>query len=297
MINPVRSKKSKISADLPEASWTSNGMKKFFKITSTIIIITLVLFVMPKEAKAAVAFDQISEHATNNEQNPSWTHTPVGTPTAVLVQIQKARANDITSVTYGGTAMTQLGVEQHSTFTNVEFLFYGLATSIPTGAQTVQINADGTEFAQNSRAITFTGTQTTTALAFSSFQSEEAGSGTSGTGTLTVTSATGDLVVDYVNISTDPGTDKVMTPGANQTELLETYNGEDNFATSWEAGGTSVDMTYSWASSANTFLHMYAAINVVQAGVAGVGSTDIGRTLRLFSGFQIKIFNGKLKIY
>jgi len=97
----------------------------------------------------AVAFDAVSESHTGttasaSEASFSWTHSPVGTPRGVVVFvfIIAADADYVTSVTYGGTAMTE----------NPTFAFdsadepgrtyaFSLGSSVPTGNQTVVVGA------------------------------------------------------------------------------------------------------------------------------------------------------------
>jgi hypothetical protein len=218
----------------------------------------------------AVAFDAISQLETNNDQNPDWVHTPSGTPTGILVFINKARPATTSSVTYGGTAMTLIGSVVNG---NAALQVYGLA-SPPSGAQTVQINASGTNYWHFSRAVTFIGSHATTASAFVDFQSDFAASAASAADTLTVASATGDLVMDAIYVSLFPGSDLTMTEGADQTERDEdadaVFGAEHNVATSTQPGAASVAMDYSWGTSTNVTGWHYVAVNVVQAAAAAL---------------------------
>ena len=89
-----------------------------------------------------VAYDAFSSGVGANTY--SFTHTPVGTPRAVIVYTTTGGASDVTAVSYGGVAMTQMtgspnnlssGTEQG----NVTGWFLG--ASIPTGAQSVQVTS------------------------------------------------------------------------------------------------------------------------------------------------------------
>lgn len=96
----------------------------------------------------AVAHDAVSEsHAgttgSASEASFSWTHTPVGTPRGVLVYtFVNANADDATGVTYGGTALTAVpggrAVDAAAGETG-DCKAWFLGSSIPTGAQTVQV--------------------------------------------------------------------------------------------------------------------------------------------------------------
>lgn len=101
-----------------------------------------------------VAHDAYSEMAAEargpgNPQAHTWTHTPTGTPAAVLVWVTtsatltNAADNMVTAVTYGGVAMTKVrevhgtGSEPGSTW------LYELLAAIPAGAQTVSATVLG----------------------------------------------------------------------------------------------------------------------------------------------------------
>lgn len=82
--------------------------------------------------------------ATPDTASPmSWTHTPAGTPRGVVVLIVTNDTTDtVTSVTYGGVAMTRVrwqnvGGENGSAYG------YFLGAGVPTGAQTVTVNFTG----------------------------------------------------------------------------------------------------------------------------------------------------------
>ena len=285
MINPVRSKKSKISADLPEASWTSNGMKKLFKFISSLVIITLVFFAVPKEALAAVTLDTKLNTNADNTVGPAtanWSFTPTGIPTLITVHVSSARGGDISGITYGGQSMT-LVIAKDDGVPNRKARIWKLE-SPPSGTQTVEITMDG-NVAYVIETIAWTGTATTGATS----GPQSSGGNAGNTSTPAVTSATGDVVIDTLVLD---GCGTAITDGANQTEQwdVDGANCTDGYG-STEPGGASITMSESWA--ATFFAHV--AVNIVQA-VAG-GAVDIGRTLRLFAGFHIKIFNGKLKIY
>jgi hypothetical protein len=108
----------------------------------------LVVLLWPAAAQAQVAFD-----AWNNGDagttTLSWTHTPVGTPRGIIVQVTNVESADqVTTATYGGVSMTEAscspvlnadaGVDDPM---SVATFFLG--SSIPTGAQTVVVNVSG----------------------------------------------------------------------------------------------------------------------------------------------------------
>lgn len=87
----------------------------------------------------AVAFDAFSNVAAGTG-NLSWTHTPVGTPRGVKVDIvENGGSNGISSVTYGGVAMELAAVNTKTSGEAGTVITYFLGKNIPTGAQTVSI--------------------------------------------------------------------------------------------------------------------------------------------------------------
>lgn len=92
-----------------------------------------------------VAFDAFSSPSAEG-QDPSWTHTPVGTPRGVVVFVlaNDSTTDTITSVTYGGQALTRVDdVFGSNAQVNASGYIYFLGEGIPTGAQTVTVDTSG----------------------------------------------------------------------------------------------------------------------------------------------------------
>lgn len=110
-----------------------------------LLLLFSLLFASP--AWAVVAFDAFSKSSTGTG-TLSWTHTPVGTPKAVIVSVPywNSFADEVTSVTYGGQAMTQIAgcspllLDSTEDVSNHAFF---LGASVPTGAQTVEVTVSG----------------------------------------------------------------------------------------------------------------------------------------------------------
>lgn len=101
----------------------------------------------------AVAFDAVSNVAAGTG-NLSWTHTPVGTPRGVKVDIvENGGTNGVSSVTYGGVAMELVAVNAKSSGEAGTVVTYFLGRSIPTGAQTVSVTVSD---AVSKRAVAIT---------------------------------------------------------------------------------------------------------------------------------------------
>jgi len=150
-------------------------MKKFIKITIIFLIITSWIFsgwpriwqnppIPPKikEVKATVGFDAFSSGAAGTG-NLSWTHTPAGTPKAVIVLIAQnvGTTNEISNVTYGSLSLTKVAgpVCDTSGEPGCVYAYFG-GSSIPTGNQTVTVNVSGSS-TKRAGSITLTGSGST----------------------------------------------------------------------------------------------------------------------------------------
>lgn len=105
----------------------------------------------------AVAFDAFSASAGSGTR--TWTHTPVGTPRAVIVFAVLSNATDnITTVTYGGTSCTGIAGSPNvvGTGENCAAHAFFLGASIPTGAQSVVVTQTGGSVGMCAYAITLT---------------------------------------------------------------------------------------------------------------------------------------------
>lgn len=113
----------------------------------------------------AVAFDAASRSTTGFDNGPiSYTHTPVGVPRAVVVQIgMEATTDQITGVTYGGVAMTRVTTRALGSAGQV--FTYFLGSGIPTGPQTVAVTATAGSNDWAACTRTFTAAANTTATA------------------------------------------------------------------------------------------------------------------------------------
>ena len=105
------------------------------------LVALILCFALPLSASATVAFDAYSENIGSGDQ--SFTHTPVGTPRAVIIYTATGGSSDVTSVSYGGVALTQMtdSPNNHTTGEPQNITGWFLGTSIPTGAQTVLLDA------------------------------------------------------------------------------------------------------------------------------------------------------------
>ena len=108
-----------------------------------------------------VAFDAVgpSSSGTHSATTPlTWTHTPVGTPTAILIGVTTftGATNKVTSVTYGGNACSLIGFsESGGTAAAGGIALYGLLAP-PSGAQTISVAFTGAA-STTGGSISFTG--------------------------------------------------------------------------------------------------------------------------------------------
>lgn len=210
----------------------------------------------------AVAFDAVSSAEALSASSLTFSHTCTGSDRYLTVGVNILGVGTVTGITYNGVAMTQLVVIQNTPDCKVEI--WGLAAPA-TGANNVVVTLSGLE-AVGSGAISFTGVDQSSST--SSPQTNSADSATSSS--VTVTSATGDMVVDIVGTSS-------MSPtvGAGQTQRYTTSPAAGFGNGSTEAGAASVVM--SWTFSSNSVAQ--AAVNIKQ-----VSSSTGNKTRRALLG-------------
>lgn len=203
----------------------------------------------------AVAFDAKTVQTTNSSATITFTHTPVGTPSAAGVAIGwvDTGGQAISSVTYGGTTCTQVGTVQVSpTSAFWKTAVFGLANPA-SGAQTVTVTfAAALSHGGSAVAVTVTGSDTTTC-----FSSNNQGGGTASQSDVTVSSiSANELVIDIMSNASS----LLSSYGANQTEIINTAPTSGVVLGSRKAStGTSETMTITiqgnaeWAHSAASF--------------------------------------------
>ena len=90
-----------------------------------------------------VSYDAFALSAAGTSTR-TWTHTPVGTPRAIVAYVvHDGTADDISGCTYNGVAMTEMTGSPNVLATGEGHVVYAyhLGTSLPTGAQTVEATA------------------------------------------------------------------------------------------------------------------------------------------------------------
>lgn len=214
----------------------------------------------------AIAYDATSGAARSWVTSDSFSHTCAndGLDRLLLVWVFFDRGNgtyNVSSLTYAGVSLTQ-----YATFNNgSQFGELWYLANPASGANTLSAtyNNAGPAAKVLIRALSYTGVDAATPLG--TLVSAYAGSGT--TATATASSASGELVADYVFVFSSGQT---LTVGAGQTARVEIEEGAIGYgAHGWsdEAGAASVAMTWTF----NTDAWMATAVPIKPAGGAAAG--------------------------
>lgn len=229
----------------------------------------------------ALAFDAVSNGAVGQARSTTdktWTHTPVGTPRAILVYIIQdvGTGDEVVGVTYGGVAMTRVrylaglaGTEDGAVYA------YFLGTNVPTGAQTVSVDVDATGSDKAFDSISYT------ADADCAVEGHDGGDDSSGVNH-SLTLVTGAGVETAVSSACHSGANAGggNTAGVGYTRQNGNGIGWD-FGTSTAAlqtrdtNGTGGNIVVDWATSASVAFHWVAvAIKEVAGAPESKAGTD-----------------------
>src|SRR5712691_11450667 len=188
----------------------------------------------------AVSVGEVSSVENDLSSGFSWSHTTSGTNRLLVVGVSwsSSSALTVTGMTYAGTAMTSIGSAVNGTNAGMA-LFYLPESLLPaTGtSNTVQVTMSNQTNQLVAGAITFMGVNQTTPVGI--FAST---TGSSTAASVTVTSNTGETVIDTVatKIDTSP------TAGVGQTQR---WNPSSTQGSGWGAGSTepgASSVTMSW---------------------------------------------------
>ena len=211
----------------------------------------------------AIAFDATSGAARGWVTSDSFSHTCTGSDRLLLVWVFFDRGNgtyNVSSLTYAGTALTQIGTFGDG-YKHIEL--WGLL-SPSTGANTLaaSYNNSGPTAKIIIRALSYTGVSQDSA-----YGTLVSANGATNTATVNATSATGEVVVDFVSVQSYS---QDLTAGTGQTARHEgdaTSNTITAFGVSDEAGAATVTM--SWTFSNDTWV--IGAIPIKPTGTAAGG--------------------------
>ena len=195
-------------------------------------------------AHAAISVDSEATAASgtpNQVSSLSWSHTVGASCNTILMVGISWRDGNIatTSVTYGGTALTKIGAVNAGGNQNRTELWYLLAPA--TGTATVVVTGNASK-AIVAASISFTGVNQATPLGTSAF----VGSNGSTTASVTVSSGSGQVVLDTVTANGDAVS---LTPGGSQTQQWYSYSnngdgGNSRGGGSTQPGAASTTMTW-----------------------------------------------------
>lgn len=193
----------------------------------------------------AIAFDAASNNTgAQTVTSVSWTHTCTGTGTDGILVIIAGEGNsgggavDISSATYnsaGATAITSFSVTD-SNFVRVEG-FYQLLPA--TGAHTVQVNYASTVEQACAGSVSYTGVNQSTPFGTAA---TAGGSGTNAS--VTVSSATGELVVGGIASDSEIGAGGVTINGGTSRWELEGLASDTSYAQGEWTGAASVTVRW-----------------------------------------------------
>jgi hypothetical protein len=194
----------------------------------------------------AVAFDAVGTGADGSAVNSlTWTHTPVGTPSAVGVWVGGYfNAADLSGATYGGTAMVPGTTYSFSGLASANAKSFGLA-SPASGAQTIVVSSSSGFISANS--ISVTGSDLTTC-----FSNSNGTTGNTVNSSVSVTSAVDEFVVDAICMFGNTTSLVPSGPGANQTiRYTDAWFGTITMAISSQPGAAGT-VTATWADLHNS---------------------------------------------
>jgi len=238
----------------------------------------------------AVSYDAGSSVGFEASSSASWTHTPVGTPTAVFVFVSwtgyPTNPSTVSGVTYGGQAMTAVPSSQANNDTFQGTTYRGSVQGFylnnpPSGPQTVAVTFSSASYGR-AGATTVTGPVATTP-----YGTPATASGSNSLPSATVGSSTaGNLVLGaFVSDYTTGGITAGRTLSWSGVSGGAAYGGGAEYA----AAGGSQTMNWAvtiptgkWAATAFEVLGNPAPTNSVAPAVSG--TAQVGQTLTTTNG-------------
>lgn len=238
-----------------------------------LILLILCLALHPIHLDASAAFDQITSMGPTSTSPISGTHTPVGTPSGVLLIIfdNYTTAPTTGTPTYGGVNCTQVtgGSIAEPSFSQDRVQAYFLASGVPSGAQTVSASWSGGS--GNSRRMlvyTVTGTDSSS---FSDSATTNSGSGTSDSPSVSVTTQAGSLIIDGSTQVIVPS-DATFSVKSGQTQRFNVQGGSNNSWLSSSKAETVSPTVMDWnnlAAPLSVFSWASVGVNIQQAAAGG----------------------------
>jgi hypothetical protein len=243
---------------------------------------TALTFARVEPRETDIAHDASTASPNFSGGTQTFKHTPLaGNPRGILVLIAQesvtSPADEITSVTYGGVAMTEIALSPFSFTSGVDDgMIYGyfLGSGIPAGAQNVVVTATGKTL-KRAVAVSMTGpddllvTDTTTLDT------------STGTPSVSLSTATGVPAIIYGMLCIDSTSLDLIAADSNSVEL---YKGNGPLA----AGQTSVARAITNSTGGNKSVGWSTAVKTCAVlGVAISSVKDVRPACRAFNSANI----------
>lgn len=228
-------------------------------IKNCIYLLLIVSLLFAGIADAAILFDATSFVATGTG-NMSWTHTPASAPRgAIVLCMQSGAATDqISTVTYGGVAMSEVAGSPHTKGTGETTVVYGffLGSGIPTNAQTIVVTVTGAATKKCS-ATTVTAATDTSVDATDTDINSDSLANPSGS----IATSTGVTTYIYAALSSGHDADESVLPTGGYTSTLSSGGG----SMTWEwmrrtTNPTGGAVTYGWTQTAEDAVGLAIAV-------------------------------------
>jgi hypothetical protein len=194
-------------------------------------------------AHAQIAVDATaSTFSASNASSLTWSHTVgAGFNRILVVGTSAAGLTSVSSVTYGAAALTRINATSSSSSETTE-MWYLLAP--PAGTANIVVTFSGSDSVA-AGSVSFTGVSQSTPLGTSA-----SASGAGGTPSVTVASATNQVVIDTI---TDYADKSSLTAGASQTQRWNVTSGAGGKTDVISGGSTkagAASTTMSWTIGA-----------------------------------------------
>lgn len=212
-------------------------------------------------------FDAQAVSASSFSTGPSQNHTCSGSDRCLWVGIVIEQDKSISGITYNSVSMTE--IVNQSIGTNIKLYVFRLVAP-STGSNLINVTVSaGTGYAMSS--VSRTGVNQTTPN-----DTPSTATGNSTAPSASVTSESGDDVIDFVCIDDAGASASNLTPGTGQTERSDSGGlGVMEIASSEEAGAGSVTMSWNISSYATDWI--IAGINVNDVGGGGGAGIEVLR--------------------
>lgn len=276
--------------------------RKGFSLRLLLLLVLLVCSTLARTARVLAQNITFDSSASSGAFYPTldpmvsptltWSHTVVSKTDRILVvsvsttttALVSSPTDRVTSVTYGSTPLTRIGTRVASDQRSAVEMFHLVGPVPGTDSITVNLIPAVVSYAVGG-SVSFAGINQLTPERTQASDVFAANSGTSAAPTVSVISATTDVVVDTVAISTEGG---FLVPDASQTLL---WNGRSFFATAFDVGSGSHKSgapvtTMSWSSS-NTQPWAVGAISLRSSALPTAASASISGRVTMSDGVPV----------